>query len=108
MNAPQRSADGMALDRLAKAGSDLSKVHHVDFLLNFPTQKAAERAANQLVALAFATKTEHGKTDNDWVVKGSKRMFPVESDLMGLRDKLEAIAASEHGVYVGWRADVVR
>lgn len=108
MNDREPSQDAIALDQLAKSGSDLSKLHRVDFFLRFPTQEAAEVAESQLVELAFVTEAGPAKTGDEWVVQASKRMFPVESDLMGLRDKLNAIAAAGHGVYEGWRAAVVR
>lgn len=108
VDAQERSPDGVSLDQLAKAGSDLSKLHHVDFFLHFPTQQAADNAASRLDALAFVTEIGRGKTEGEWVLQASKMMFPVESDLMGLRDKLNAIAANEHGVYDGWQARAVK
>jgi len=41
-----------------------------------------------------------------WAIQASKRMYPVESDLAGLRDKLEVIATAGHGGYDGWKARV--
>ena len=49
----QRSADGKLIDELAKSGSDLSKLHDVDFYLHFPGQEAADRASEKLVELAL-------------------------------------------------------
>jgi hypothetical protein len=103
-HAQERSADARGLERLAKSGSDLSRLHQFDFSLRFPTQKAAERAELQLIGFAFATKIEPGKTATERVIQASKKMFPIESDLMGLREKLDAIAAEGHGVYEGWQA----
>jgi hypothetical protein len=98
------SPDAVLLEQLAKSGSDLTKLHRVEFTLHFPTQKAAERAELQLIGLAFETNTEPNKTGKDWVIQASKNMYPVESDLLGLRDKLEVIARENHGTYDGWRA----
>lgn len=104
--AQQLAPDGVLLDKLAKSGSDLSKLHRVDFHLHFPTQEAAESAASQLTELAFTTEIEGSDSGEEWKVLASKRMFPVERDLMGLRDKLNAIAEAEHGKYDGWQARV--
>jgi hypothetical protein len=98
--------DKQALDQLAKSGSDLTKVHRVDFFMHFPTQKAAEKAQMQLIALAFETNIEPGKTDGVWAIQASKSMYPVESDLAGLRDKLDVIATAGRGSYDGWKAKV--
>jgi len=103
----ERSPDGKALDELARSGSDLARLHHIDFFLHFPAQKAAQSAQLRLEGLAFETKIEPAKSGAGWRVQGTKRMYPVESDLIGLRDKLEAIAEELHGTYEGWRAKVV-
>ena len=100
------SPDAVLLEQLARSGSDLTKLHRIDFTLHFPSQKAAERAEFQLIGLAFETTVERGKTATDWVIQAFKNMYPVESDLLGLRDKLEVIAKENHGTYDGWRAQL--
>lgn len=101
---PERSPDGKLLDQLARAGSDLSKLHQFDFTLRYPSQAAAERAELQLVGLAFRTTIEPGRTADERVLRGVKVMYPIESDLAGLRQKLEAIATQTRGNYEGWKA----
>jgi hypothetical protein len=105
--AQERSPDAQSLEQLAKSGSDMAKLHDFAFSLRFPTRNAAERAELQLIGLAFSTRVEHGKSADEWLIQATKKMYPVESDLAGLRDKLNAIAAAERGVYEGWRAKPV-
>lgn len=100
------SPDAQSLDQLARSGSDLQKLHEFEFTLQLPTQKAAERAELHMMGLAFDTRQEHAPGSAQWTVRGTKVMYPQESDLRGLRDKLEAIAADGKGTYVGWRARV--
>ena len=104
ISAAEPPPDAQALARLAKSGSDLSKVHRVEFQLRFPTEDDAAGAAARLEDLAFATTTERDESNDTWVVLAVKRMYPIESDLMGLRDKLKSIAVDGHGAYEGWRA----
>ncbi len=98
--------DALALAQLEKSGSDLAKLHQFDFLLRFPAQKAAERSTLMLEGLAFATRVERGKSDAEWLVHAVKRLYPVESDLIGLREKLDDIARQYKGTYTGWTAKV--
>jgi hypothetical protein len=98
--------DALALAQLEKSGSDLAKLHQFDFLLRFPAQKAAERSTLMLEGLAFATRVERGKSDAEWLVHAVKRLYPVESDLIGLREKLDDIARQYKGAYAGWTAKV--
>jgi hypothetical protein len=98
------SPDAKLLDQLAKSGADLSQLHRFEFLLHFPTRFSAERAEGNLIGFAFETRVEQGRTADQWTVRGWKVMYPVESDLAGLRDKLDAIAAEGRGSYEGWTA----
>lgn len=102
----QPTPDALALAQLEKSGSDLSKLHQFDFTLRFASQKAAERSTLLLEGLAFATRVERGRSDTEWMVHAIKRLYPVESDLIGLRDKLEDVARQYKGTYVGWKARV--
>jgi hypothetical protein len=105
-DSPGPTKDALALAQLEKSGSDLSKLHQFDFLLHFPTQRAAERSTLMLEGLAFATRVERGKSDTEWLVHAVKRLYPVESDLIGLREKLDDIARQYKGAYTGWKAKV--
>ena len=107
MNAATPSSDAQALAQLAKSGSDLSKLHRVEFVLRFPTEDDAARAASQLEELAFAAVTERDDAADEWVILATKVMYPVESNLLGLRDKLNTIASEGRGKYDGWRAKAV-
>jgi hypothetical protein len=101
-----RSPDGKLIDELAKSGSDLARLHQIEFTLRLPSQLAAERADLQLIGFAFATKIEPGRTAEERVIRATKMMYPVESDLQGLREKLDAIVAQSRGSYEGWKAKV--
>jgi len=103
---PAPRKDALALAQLEKSGSDLAKLHQFDFLLRFPAQKAAERSTLMLEGLAFATRVERGKSETEWLVHAVKRLYPVESDLIGLREKLDDIARQYKGTYTGWTAKV--
>ncbi len=98
--------DGKAIDQLARSGSDLNQLHQVDFTLRFPTQQSAQRAELELIGFAFLTKIERGKGEGEWIIHATKVMYPVETDLAGLREKLDAIAAKGRGSYDGWKAKV--
>jgi hypothetical protein len=96
--------DTQSLEQLARSGSDLAKLHQIDFTLRFPSQFTAERAALELLGFAFVAKIGPGKTAEERVIVATKKMYPVETDLAGLREKLNAIAAAGRGTYEGWRA----
>jgi hypothetical protein len=107
LQAAEAVSDAEALQRLAEGGSDLSKLHRVEFFLVFAEADAAESAVLKLGELAFAASSNHDDTTGHWVVRAVKAMYPVESDLRGLRDKLDVIAAEGNGRYQGWQARVL-
>lgn len=102
----ERSPDGRLIDQLASAGSDLSKLHQIEFILHFPSQGAAERAELQLLGFAFRTTILPGRKPDERLILAVKVMYPLEPDLEGLREKLNAIAAQHRGSYEGWKARI--
>lgn len=100
--------DAAGVAKLAASGADLAAVHRIEFRLHFPTRFKADEASLKLEALAFATTVTQDTRNNRWQVLGVKRMYPVESDLRGLRDKLEVIATEGRGGYDGWLAKAAR
>lgn len=105
---PATTPDATALAKLAAGGADLSALHRFEFLLHFPTQFRADEAVLKLEGLAFAATATRDARSGRWQVIGVKRMYPVESDLLGLRDKLDVIATEGKGSYDGWTARAAR
>jgi hypothetical protein len=102
------TADGLLLEKLAKTGANLLQLHRVDFRLRFPSEDQAKEAVARLEDLAFAAVAERSGKGESWTVLASKRMYPVESDLAGLREKLDVIAAAGGGSYESWQAKAVK
>lgn len=99
---PMSDAEGVA--QLVRAGVDVSAPVELQFLLRFPSEEDSFTAASRLEELAFSPAMEQDEARNEWVIVATKRMYPVESDLAGLRIKLNAVAKDCHGAYEGWRA----
>lgn len=98
-------SDAQAYQQLKKSGSDLSMLHRVEFRLRFKSEADVEKAKAQLEALAFQTQSQpDANKENTWVVLATKVMYPVETDLTQLSEKLKTIAEEDFGTYEGWRA----
>jgi hypothetical protein len=78
--AQESSPDAKGIQQLARSGSDLGKLHRIDFTLRFPTQLTAQRAELALIGFAFDTKIERGKAASEWIIHAVKVMYPVETD----------------------------
>jgi regulator of RNase E activity RraB len=105
VSAPQ-SPDGQVIAQLAKAGSNLSKPHNIEFFLYFPNQQSAEKIAVKLNSDGFSTTVKQSASSKETLLQAQKPMLPVESELAALREKLNTLSASEGGVYDGWGTEI--
>lgn len=104
----QSSADAEGIDRLAKAGSDLTRVHAIEFLFYFPSRVSADEASARLNADGYKVSIEGGATGTRCVLRATRSMVPLLSELQVLRSTLNELAAREGGLYDSWRAEVVK
>jgi len=92
--------------QLKKAGSDLSKPHHIEFFLYFPTQAVAEQAAPKIKAMGFDVETKQAAQGTEWLCFTTKTMVPDLAALQKIRLDFNSLAASLGGVYDGWGTPV--
>jgi hypothetical protein len=98
-------SDAQAFEQLKKSGADLTQVHRIEFHLRFKSEAEVAKAIASLEALAFDTRSEPiAGTGKTWLVRATKMMYPVETDIEALSTKLERIAAEDSGTYEGWHA----
>lgn len=100
--------DELVLVQLKKAGSDLSKPHHVDFFLYFPTRAVCEQAASKIKAAGFDVEVEEAAKGTDWLCHATRTMVPDLAALQKIRADFNSLAASFGGKYDGWGTEVVK
>lgn len=98
--------DGATLDELARAGSQLTRDHTVEFYLYFPTEAAAETVAASLRAEGFTTDVHRIEPDKDWTLLASCRMKPEMAALRAARVRFTALVQAHGGSYDGWGTQV--
>ena len=101
-NIRKANPDVRVLDLLKKVGSDLSKVHEIEFFLYFPNSETAENVKVELVQKGFSVEISQAAKGQNWLCLVSKRMVPDYNDLAKLRYDLIAIAEKNNGEYDGW------
>lgn len=99
--------DQQVLAQLQKAGSNLSKPHAIEFFLYFPTQSAAERAANRIREMGFSPDVRRAAQVDSWLCFATKEMIPSQNALESIRSDFSSLAASLGGDYDGWGTPVV-
>ena len=105
-NLQSLSPDAAVLTQLHRLGSNLSKTHHIDFFLYFPTQLNAEFAKAELITSGFSVEIEKSAKGSDWLCLASKEMIPLRTELIALRKKLSELASKLDGEYDGWETQV--
>jgi len=99
--------DQAVLDQLAKAGSNLSKPHNIEFFLYFPTEPAARKACTQIQNMGFSVTVERAAKGPDWLCFATMTMVPDVKVLQKTRRDFNAIGAANGGKYDGWGTGVV-
>jgi regulator of RNase E activity RraB len=100
--------DQSVLVQLRKAGSDLTKPHHIEFFLYFPTQAVADKAALTIRNAGFEVEVRKAAQGDHWLCFTTKTMVPELSDLQKIRSEFVSLVASMNGEYDGWGTQVVK
>ncbi len=98
--------DGATLDELARAGSDLTREHLIEFYLLFPREETARTVAVILQGEGFDTRISQNEKEKDWTLLATRRMRPELAPLRAVRDRLTALVAERGGTYDGWGTEV--
>jgi regulator of RNase E activity RraB len=100
--------DQLVLEQLKKAGSDLSKLHKIEFFLYFPSQSAAMKAAHTVKQAEFEVDVRAAAQGPAWLCLATKHMVPKLADLQKIRRQFNSIAAAQGGEYDGWGTEIVK
>jgi hypothetical protein len=103
-----RSADAQGIDRLMKAGSDLTRVHEIESLFYFPSRASAENVSPRLQGDGYKVSIEEGVRGPRSVLRATRSMVPLVSELPALRLTFDELAVREGGIYDDWKVEVVR
>ncbi len=101
------SPDGQVIEQLARAGSNLSKSHEIEFFFYVPTTLGAKKIESYLKSKNFKVSVQRSNVNNDWALKATKAMIPDATQLVELRREFEKLATAERGTYDGWGTGVV-
>lgn len=101
------SRDLEVLRGLKKAGSDLSQPHMPEFILDFPTETAAQEALEKIKVLGFQAEIAPPGQGRQWPIRAQKSMILTEDALKRARYHFDRIARAGGGTYEGWGAPAI-
>jgi len=100
--------DTVVLTQLKKAGSDLSKIHPVEFFLYFPNEQNAQKAADYIRAQVFQADVKRAAQGDEWLCVAKKLIVPSPEALQEIRRDFSAMARGLGGQYDGWGTPVIK
>jgi regulator of RNase E activity RraB len=104
----KRDLDQLVLVQLSKSGSNLSKPHHIEFFLYFPTRSSAEKASLSIRDAGFEVEVKRAAQGDSWLCFATKTMIPALVELQSIRQNFIALAATASGEYDGWGTLIVK
>lgn len=100
--------DARVIENLVAAGSDISKLHDIDFFMFLPSKSKARAAAAQIEQLGYVIASiERSPAKSQWEVHATRRMAPQLEAMTATTRALEAVASKHGGDYDGWGTAVV-
>lgn len=95
--------DQLQIERLAKAGIDMSKPQEIAFTLHFAVAHDEAKACVSIYEKKFDVVSQRPeKADQKWTCTATKTILPELKILRKIRRDFEAIAAANKGSYDGW------
>ncbi len=110
----QDEIDLAVLHCLKELGSNLSKLHPIDFFLYFPTEELANSAASEIERDGYVVKLNLDTqplrrrlfSKPEWSCCASKSIVPKTETILEISSWLESIAQRFSGKYDGWETEV--
>ena len=101
--------DAVVIENLRAAGSDLTKVHDIDFFLYFASKPQAKEAAKEMKQLGYTAVTlEKSPDKSQWSVQAKRSMIPQLEAMTASTRSLEKLASRHGGEYDGWGTSIVK
>jgi hypothetical protein len=98
-----KNADGDALRRLIRDGSDLSRPMYVDFQIAIPNKPRAKQLADAARKLGYRVRVyASAECDLPWTCECSTRMLATHESIVAVEAELAQLAAPFGGYPDGW------
>jgi regulator of RNase E activity RraB len=95
-------ADGDALRRVLKSGSDLSRPMVIDFLVDVPGPEVGEAVAHAAMKLGYQTKVGYDDEDAAWTCCCTREMIASYAGVVSRQAELNLIAEPLGAFCDGW------
>lgn len=100
--------DKQLLKQLEAAGSDLTKVHQIEFFLYFPSEEKANDALFIIQKEGLDVDVRKSADESEWLCFATKAMVPEYGELVRLRNVFDSVAEKRGGEYDGWGTEIVK
>jgi hypothetical protein len=95
-------ADGDALRRLVKAGSDLARPMTIDFTVDVPTRAAGQAIAWAAQKVGYHPSVEYDEESGAWTCYCSRHMIADYRAVVAAQEELNRLSELHGGFCDGW------
>jgi hypothetical protein len=101
MDYPQ-DADGDALRRVARDGSDMSRAMDIDFAVAVPNEESGLAIAEIVRARGYRPDVSRDDESGDWTCYCTRSMVPTYDAIIAVQNELDALVKPLGGYSDGW------
>ena len=102
----KKDKDALVIKALKDNGSNLTKVHDIDFNFDFSAFDQASLVAQAIDNDSFEVKMFEND-DGSFTIEAKKSLVPTLDTMRTITKKFEALTEKHGGVYDGWGTEVV-
>lgn len=99
--------DALVIEALVANGSDTSKVHEIDFFLDFDNLKQATVVAQSMESQGFRVKVYENE-DQTVTIEAKRFLIPTLDNIHRVSSTLESLTSKYGGSYDGWGTEIVK
>lgn len=98
--------DALVIQALIANGSDTSKVHEIDFFLDFENLTQANVVAESMESQGFSVKVFENE-DQTATIEAKKSLIPTLDNIHRISSYLDKLTTKHGGSYDGWGTEIV-
>ena len=102
----KKDRDALVIKALKDNGSNLTKLHDIDFNFDFSNFDQASLVAQAIDNDSFEVKVFEND-DGSFTIEAKKSLIPTFETMRSLTKKFDALTEKHGGVYDGWGTEIV-
>lgn len=100
--------DELVIRALQQNGSNVTKLHYIDFWFDFNNNQSAQNIAEELSKKGYSCEVIISKDNGLFTCKANRGYIPELGLMRSLTHDFYLLAQTHNGVYDGWGTEIVK